>query len=282
MEELTPQQPQVVSTPPVQPPVAQPVFYSLSPEETTPKLTPWYKKRQLVIMAVSALGLMVVVGLVVVFAANALRSSSAAKKVIVEKTAAVQEMVANGTSQSGAARQVGFVDGCKGLADGEYANCVALIATDNADPLICDVLSGAEKQACSDGATLVMASAKIDYKACDAISDSTLLASCRGVISSVAARLGDCASHGVPIEFCDAKKLLDTAIATGNPASCDALPSDAIAGCHDIFNATDADGDGLTLAEEHVLGTSDQNPDTDGDGYTDGAEVASGHDPLKK
>jgi len=43
----------------------------------------------------------------------------------------------------------------------------------------------------------------------------------------------------------------------------------------------DADHDGLTNREESYWGTDFQNPDTDGDGFLDGEEVASGHDPLK-
>jgi hypothetical protein len=42
----------------------------------------------------------------------------------------------------------------------------------------------------------------------------------------------------------------------------------------------DADGDGLTDAEEAQLGTNPNNQDTDGDTYADGGEVLSGTDPL--
>jgi len=43
----------------------------------------------------------------------------------------------------------------------------------------------------------------------------------------------------------------------------------------------DRDGDGLTNAEECALGTNANNPDTDGDGWTDGQEVEQlGSDPL--
>ncbi len=44
---------------------------------------------------------------------------------------------------------------------------------------------------------------------------------------------------------------------------------------------TDADHDGLTNKEESYWNTDFQNPDTDGDGYLDGEEVSSNHDPLK-
>lgn len=44
----------------------------------------------------------------------------------------------------------------------------------------------------------------------------------------------------------------------------------------------DPDGDGLTNAEEEQHGTDPNNPDTDGDGLTDGAEVNDHHtDPTK-
>jgi hypothetical protein len=42
----------------------------------------------------------------------------------------------------------------------------------------------------------------------------------------------------------------------------------------------DADGDGLTAAEERFYGTDPFNSDTDGDGFLDGEEVRAGYDPL--
>jgi hypothetical protein len=43
----------------------------------------------------------------------------------------------------------------------------------------------------------------------------------------------------------------------------------------------DSDQDGLTDQEERMIGTDPNNPDTDGDGYSDGKEVESGYSPLK-
>lgn len=43
----------------------------------------------------------------------------------------------------------------------------------------------------------------------------------------------------------------------------------------------DIDHDGLTNKDESYWNTDFKNPDTDGDGFKDGEEVASGHDPLK-
>ncbi len=46
-------------------------------------------------------------------------------------------------------------------------------------------------------------------------------------------------------------------------------------------SAADADGDGLTAAEEVLFYTDPQLADTDGDGYQDAAELLSGYDPTK-
>ncbi len=43
---------------------------------------------------------------------------------------------------------------------------------------------------------------------------------------------------------------------------------------------TDTDADGLTDAEEAILGADASKPDTDSDGYTDGSELDSGYDPT--
>ncbi len=44
----------------------------------------------------------------------------------------------------------------------------------------------------------------------------------------------------------------------------------------------DSDNDGLRDWEEELFGTDPHNPDTDSDGYLDGEEVDSGHNPLVK
>ena len=43
----------------------------------------------------------------------------------------------------------------------------------------------------------------------------------------------------------------------------------------------DTDQDGLTDQEEKAIGTDVANPDTDGDGYSDGKELSGGFNPLK-
>lgn len=49
-----------------------------------------------------------------------------------------------------------------------------------------------------------------------------------------------------------------------------------------VFDVTknDADGDGLDLAHEKLFGTDPNNPDTDGDGFSDYREISRGYDPT--
>jgi hypothetical protein len=48
----------------------------------------------------------------------------------------------------------------------------------------------------------------------------------------------------------------------------------------DSSSTVDTDADGLTDEQEKVYGSDVNNPDTDGDGYKDGAEVKAGYDPI--
>jgi len=62
---------------------------------------------------------------------------------------------------------------------------------------------------------------------------------------------------------------------TAEPAESDITPSVPYS------FSQDNDRDGLSNAKEIIYSTDPENPDTDGDGYLDGAEVAKGYDPAK-
>lgn len=77
------------------------------------------------------------------------------------------------------------------------------------------------------------------------------------------------------------------AVAYAQTLSVPAAAREARRGAHGLvasfqqdYPVSDADGDGLTDAEEEALGTDPNNPDTDGDGFLDGEEVDCGSDPL--
>jgi hypothetical protein len=77
-----------------------------------------------------------------------------------------------------------------------------------------------------------------------------------GFIDALESSSADSDSDGAPNQFDPAN---------GNPC----VPNSNSAACL----ATDSEGDGLTNAQEDALGTSRNDADTDGDGFTDGAEV---------
>ncbi len=69
--------------------------------------------------------------------------------------------------------------------------------------------------------------------------------------------------------------LNDTDFAKGGETSAEIVPNASVIS---VANE-DADEDGLTTLEEKQYRTDPENPDTDGDGYNDGDEVAAGFDP---
>ena len=73
-------------------------------------------------------------------------------------------------------------------------------------------------------------------------------------------------------------KIYDRALAAG--AIENEYNQDAVSFSRPPTGNIDTDGDGLTDAEEAVLGTNPNVADTDQDGQPDGAEVDAGTDPL--
>ena len=68
-------------------------------------------------------------------------------------------------------------------------------------------------------------------------------------------------------------------LSPGSPSDKTAAVTDALALKNDL---TDSDSDGLIDRDETYWRTDSNNPDTDGDGFVDGEEILTGHNPLVK
>lgn len=100
------------------------------------------------------------------------------------------------------------------------------------------------------------------------------IASSQTLPTSAAWNAWDCDEDGV----INATEVTDT---TNVNDPCSFLTSSITLPLGPIYNNADCDGDGLTNEIETLLLTTDAfNPDTDGDGVNDGAEVNQGSDPL--
>lgn len=184
-------------------------------------------------------------------------------------------------ARADAARTTGEASVCRGLEDAELANCVSLIANDSGNPSLCSMLSGDAETVCIDGATLVGAKKANDYSLCAEITDMVLKTGCQNQLIGEVIANGECGTYGIDASTCDFPGLLDDIVAGGDVSGCFTFSGEQRETCEDVFSSVDQDGDGLSLLEESELGTSDVSADTDGDGYTDREEVASGYDPLK-
>jgi hypothetical protein len=79
-------------------------------------------------------------------------------------------------------------------------------------------------------------------------------------------------------------RIKKTGIAFGDMEACltgETLAGEPFEGCDAVRTVPDMDGDELLYVEEEAIGTNAFNPDTDGDGFSDGEEVLlMGTDPL--
>ncbi len=265
-------------------------YFSL--DEQAPVALPWWKVRKNHMRMLAVVGIVIGVGVVGYYGYQtySLTHVDVAKvdqaKNIIENAAAScatdkDPKACEDRARSDAARTTGQSSVCSGLADKKLTNCVTLIAMDSGDKDVCSELSGLDQSTCEDEAIFAAATKAKDYSMCSSITDDATKATCQAQLVSVVIAAGECSKYGINDSICGFQGKLDAVVASGNPAGCAQFSGDQAATCEDVFLSIDQDSDGLSLLEEYKLGTSDTNADTDGDGYTDSQEVASGHDPLK-
>lgn len=264
-------------------------YFSL--DEQTPVALPWWKVRKNQMRMLAGVGIVVGVGVVGYYGyqtyslthvdvakvnqANTIITNAVASCATQEDPEACEDQ-----ARADAARTTGQTAVCDGLDDGSLMDCITLIAMDNADPSLCSALSGADETTCIDAATLRRAKKNGDYGLCASIQNEEKKAACQAQLVKVVIENNECQKYGISDAVCDYPSALAAVVASGDPSGCNQF-DDSKSNCEDMFSSLDQDADGLSLLEEYKLGTSDTAADTDGDGYTDSQEVASGHDPLK-
>lgn len=265
-------------------------YFSL--DEQAPVVLPWWKVRKNQMRVLAVVGIVIGVGVVGYYGYQTYslthvdgEKMDQAKNIIANATASCatekDPKACEDRARADAARTTGQSSVCSELTGKKLVNCVTLIAMDSGNKDVCAQLSGDDQTTCENEALFAAAILAKDYGMCASIADDTVKTTCQAQLVSVVIDAGECAKYAIDDSVCGFKTKLDAVVASGNPAGCAQFTGDHIGTCEDMFSSLDQDGDGLSLLAEYKLGTSDTNADTDGDGYTDNQEVASGHDPLK-
>ncbi|KKR84908.1 MAG: Fibronectin type III domain protein [Candidatus Uhrbacteria bacterium GW2011_GWA2_41_10] len=103
-----------------------------------------------------------------------------------------------------------------------------------------------------------------------------------GVSYQIAVKQGCGEKTGIEPSVCEAIQTLERVIASQDPSQCmNIFQENDRSVCLEAIGSGDRDHDDLTGDQETRFGTSDTNPDTDGDGLTDKDEIMVwGTNPL--
>lgn len=169
--------------------------------------------------------------------------------------------------------------------------CISQYALEYSDPSACDQLSGESKDICASLVYRQMADESSDAALCNSIPDEDSRNTCLVGFVYEYADSGQCnLLAGNYRESCDTliAERYDVARRIG-AGLCDDFSTEPqgeesesldYQTCLSVIDTLDLDGDGLVIRQEIELGTDNENPDTDGDGFDDGTEVRSGYNPL--
>jgi hypothetical protein len=173
-------------------------------------------------------------------------------------------------------------------------NCYWGLAQSIVDAGFCRGMDDADsRRECEDEITMKLAIAADNPELCQNIQETRERAQCERFLAEELT-IHNCLDRASEA-YCEDFNLYQRAIQTGDEGYCkEIVEEDRRLDCYTMIvvkddpeveasqvdAVSDDDADGLTNEEEILLyGTDPLNPDTDGDGYTDGEEVAAGYDP---
>lgn len=270
-------------------PSSQPQYFKFNNEPPeAPKR--WFQRPEVLKRVGIVSGSMLLLIGLAIFANNLIKSMNSGPKSELEATQAevaqrqadcdANDEACKAQAQTEVARASGIAAACAGLEADAQENCVTLIAREKKDSSSCESLAQEAEEICKDAVILARVADGEGMGLCESVTDPVKKVSCQAVVTAVARSSGECVKYGVSEEVCDAEQVITNLLTTGNFAGCATLEESERVQCIEVFSSTDADADGLTAQEEAEIGTLDTNPDTDGDGYSDGEEVAAGYNPL--
>lgn len=169
---------------------------------------------------------------------------------------------------------------CRSLSDSDQNECIFLLAYNQDNPALCQSLASlVDAISCADAVHLKLALAYNDIEQCAEISDQDRQNACQNTFSPMdfdweAICVNNpllCADHALWLEAAE----------QNNPGLCQNIANpDNLSICAGQFIGQDKDQDDLDDFDELMIyNTNPLNPDTDGDGFSDGQEVDGGYNP---
>ena len=172
---------------------------------------------------------------------------------------------------------------CKSLSSGVKDNCVWGVAVSSNDETICKQISqSSDVNLCSDRIVQSKALAASDETMCDKLLIDADKQNCHNAFLATVTT-ENCAAKKQDPAYCTFLTITASAVKMSDRDICNTLKDFQVQVCRSHVVFDDPDHDGLSSLDEiSIYHTDPRNPDTDGDGYSDGQEVKSGHNPLKK
>lgn len=240
--------------------------------------------RPIALIAGGVLGLVVVIGLIIRFTGPSNRV--ALEQLVDQQVETIQENCANAQDpEACAAADIldsvelsGEASMCDALPSGTGRDdCFFLVAQGQEDPSMCKLVEQEPtKTLCLD--TVYRLLAEEDIAQCDKLSTQEKQENCRATLNPVT--LQECEAQKNPSAECQFLVIAEQAQVKQDASICDRLEAGEAEECRELVLVDDPDFDGISTDQErNKYGTDPYNPDTDGDGYSDGDEVDAGYNP---
>lgn len=215
-------------------------------------------------------------------------SGSTLKQTLTQHQSSIEQTCAQSDDQKAcletetkkSAVQLGMVEACIKLIGEEYDGCVWEVADQKQDASLCEpIVNEQHRTICSDSILFSRARQSRDESDCGMIKNVEKQAGCLLAIAEPITG-ENCAARGQDPAFC---KMLIVALEARTKQDrriCYQLTGDEVSYCVEHLERDDPDFDGIsTLQETDFYQTDPYKADTDGDGYSDGDEVAAGYNP---